>query len=100
MVYKILIKYDKSPSQTNLWQAYGTETVTTNTTATSSISKAEFKKLIGIKPTLISLFSKAMKYGIAACVVCILTFGGYKYYGNYILSNTSRNRTPLTPQRY
>lgn len=44
MVYKILIKYDKSPSQTNLWQAYGTETVTTNTTATSSISKAEFKE--------------------------------------------------------
>lgn len=44
------------------------------------LSKAEFKKLIGIKPTLISLFSKAMKYGIAACVVCILTFGGYKYY--------------------
>ena len=44
MVYKILIKYDKSPSQTNLWQAYGTETVTTNTTATSSISKAEFEE--------------------------------------------------------
>ena len=44
MIYKILIKYDKSPSQTNLWQAYGTETVTTNTTATSSISKAEFKE--------------------------------------------------------
>lgn len=44
MVYKILIKYDKSPSQTNLWKAYGTETVTTNTTATSSISKAEFKE--------------------------------------------------------
>ena len=44
MVYKILIKYDKSPSQTNLWQAYGTETVTTNTTATSSISKTEFEE--------------------------------------------------------
>lgn len=44
MVYKILIKYDKSPSQTNLWQAYGTETVTTNTTATSSISEIEFKE--------------------------------------------------------
>lgn len=44
MVYKILIKYDKSPSQTNLWQAYGTETVTTNTTATSSVSKTEFEE--------------------------------------------------------
>lgn len=46
------------------------------------LSKAEFKKLIGIKTTLISLFPKAMKYGIAACVACILAFGGYKYY-NY-----------------
>ena len=27
-----------------MWQAYGTETVTTNTTTTSSISKAEFKE--------------------------------------------------------
>ena len=44
MVYKILIKYDKSPSQTNLWQAYGTETVTTNTTVTSSVSKTEFEE--------------------------------------------------------
>lgn len=46
------------------------------------LSKAEFKKLIGIKTTLISLLPKAMKYGIAACVACILAFGGYKYY-NY-----------------
>lgn len=44
MVYKILIKYDKSPSQTNLWQAYVTETVTTNTTATFSVSKTEFEE--------------------------------------------------------
>ena len=46
------------------------------------LSKAEFKKLIGIKTTLISLFPKAMKYGIAACIACTLAFGGYKYY-NY-----------------
>ena len=44
MVYKILIKYDKSPSQSNLWQAYGTETVVINTTATSSESKTEFEE--------------------------------------------------------
>lgn len=46
------------------------------------LSKSEFKKLIGIKTTLISLFPKAMKYGIAACIACTLAFGGYKYY-NY-----------------
>ena len=46
------------------------------------LSKEEFKKLIGIKTTLISFLPMVLKYGIAACIACTLVFGGYKYY-NY-----------------
>lgn len=44
------------------------------------LSRSDFKKAVGIKSSLISLWPKVLKYGIAACIACILVFGGYKYY--------------------
>lgn len=44
------------------------------------LSRPKFERIAGIKSSLNSLWLKVMKYGIAACITCILAFGGYRYY--------------------
>lgn len=45
------------------------------------MTEAQFRQTIGLKPKVISFWPRIVKYAAAACIACILCWGGAHYYG-------------------
>lgn len=45
-----------------------------------ALTETQFRKTLGLKPRVFNLWSRIVKYSVAACVVGIISFVGYRYY--------------------
>ena len=44
------------------------------------LNEVQFRKTLGLKPRVFNLWSRIIKYSVAACVLGIISFVGYRYY--------------------
>ena len=44
------------------------------------LNEVQFRKTLGLKPRVFYLWSRIIKYSVAACVLGIISFVGYRYY--------------------
>jgi hypothetical protein len=44
------------------------------------MNEAQFRKTLGLKPRIINLWPRIIKYSVAACAVGFVSFGAYRYH--------------------